>query len=124
MVAVLAAEGAHCFSEEPEGRGRDPELGGGGKIHPHSAHPSPSCLLGAACHHSASWSQALGAFGIPAISPAEPIAIALHAIDHRDGAVRDGAMRLLLAVRRAVGERLIDRQSHPAAPSAASITFL
>lgn len=56
-------------------------------------------------------SQSFVAFGIPAISPTEPISLALSSLEHRDAAVRDGGMRLLLSLRRAVGERLLDRNA-------------
>ena len=52
--------------------------------------------------------EAIGEFGIGAISPSEPIAFALAALENRDAGVRSAAMTLLLAVRRFFGAKLLD----------------
>ncbi len=51
--------------------------------------------------------EAIAAFGARALSPAEPIAFALAAIDHRDKGVSDAAMGVLAALRRALGAPLL-----------------
>ena len=47
------------------------------------------------------------AFGLPPLTPNEPIAFALGAIDHRDAGVREAALALLVTLLRPLGSMLL-----------------
>ena len=67
------------------------------------AHKNPKVLLDAL-----GWAkEAVEAFGVPQVAPAEPVAFALGAAEHRDAPVRELALQLVVSVRRCVGPLLL-----------------